>query len=83
MDPCYPVNPGLLTRGSCCSGANPRLTAWGHLRYAKEVVVLVDSPSGEDPDNQPGHDRKNLAATVLIGLSVASEVIDIMTDILG
>ena len=44
---------------------------------------MVDSPSGEVPDNRPGSDRKYLAATILIGITVASEVTKIVTDILG
>lgn len=44
---------------------------------------MGDPPAGEAPDDQPGHDKKDPAATILKWIAVASGAVGLVTDILG
>lgn len=44
---------------------------------------MGDPPSGGTPDDQPGHDKQNLADQVLKWIAVASGVTTLVTDIPG
>lgn len=44
---------------------------------------MGDPPSGGTPDDQPGHDKQNLADQVLKWIAVVGGAVEIVTDILG
>ncbi len=44
---------------------------------------MGDPPTGGQPDDQPGHDKKHPADRILKWIAVVSGVVTIVTDILG